>query len=268
MRYSHEPLGRGVRVKRERYPMGVRETIRFSRQAYQLKLGSSRPAEHIQRLARERLEKLVAHARAGSRFWRDKLSGINEKSFALSDLPTCTKSELMDHFDETVTVDDIRRDEVAGFMEDVSNVGKFFRNKYAVSRTSGSQGQPLLLVQTKKEIDLLFALHISRGNNKPIGPRAAIKHILRPARLAIIIFKPGFYASASAFSYMPKSARRYLNAKMFCWNDKDLMEQLAEFKPTHLTAYSSMLHEIARQIEAGRFSFESELEEVVNIAER
>ena len=53
-------------------------------------------------------------------------------------------------------------------MEDVSNVGKFFRGKYAVSRTSGSQGQPLLLVQTKEHIDLLFALHISRGNNKPI----------------------------------------------------------------------------------------------------
>ena len=46
------------------------------------------------------------------------------------------------------------------------------------------------------------------------------------------------------------------------------MEQLAEFRPTHLTAYSSMLHEIARQIEAGRLSFQPELEEVVNIAER
>src|SRR5258705_4866808 len=248
--------------------MGFRETIRFSRQANQLKLGANKPAEHIQRLGRERLEQIVAHARTHSAFWRDKLSGVSENSFALSDLPTCNKSELMEHFDEAVTVDDVRRDELASFMDDVSNVGKFFRGKYAVSRTSGSQGQPLLLVQTKKEIDLLFALHISRGNNKPIGLRAAFKHIMHPARLAIIIFKPGFYASASAFSYMPQGAKRYLNARMFCWNDKDLMAQLAEFRPTHLTAYSSMLHEIARQIEAGRLSFQPELEEVVNIAER
>jgi phenylacetate-coenzyme A ligase PaaK-like adenylate-forming protein len=175
---------------------------------------------------------------------------------------------LMEHFDRTLTVDDVRRDELAAFMEDVSNVGRFFRGKYAVSRTSGSQGQPLLLIQTKNHIDLLFALHISRGNNKPIGLRAAYEHIMRPARLAVVIFKPGFYASASAFSYMPQAAKRYLQAKVFCWNDSDLMQQLAEFRPTHLTAYSSMLHEIARQIEAGRLSFQPELEEVVNIAER
>jgi phenylacetate-CoA ligase len=248
--------------------MGIRETIKFSRQAYRLKLGASKPAKHIERLGRKRLEQLVAHARTHSNFWRDKLSGVRENSFALSDLPTCNKSELMERFDEAVTVDDVRRDELASFMEDVSNVGKFFRDKYAVSRTSGSQGQPLLLVQTKEHIDLLFALHISRGNNKPIGLREAFKHIMRPARLAVIIFKPGFYASASAFSYMPQGAKRYMNARVFCWNDKDLMEQLAEFRPTHLTAYSSMLHEIARQIEAGRLSFQPELQEVVNIAER
>jgi phenylacetate-CoA ligase len=248
--------------------MSIREIIKFSRQAYRLKLGASKPAERIKRLARKRLQQLVAHARTHSEFWRDKLSGVRENSFALSDLPTCNKSELMEHFDDTVTVDDVRRDELASFMEDVSNVGKFFRNKYAVSRTSGSQGQPLLLVQTMKEINLLFALHISRGNNKPIGLRAAFEHILRPARLAVIIFKPGFYASASAFSYMPQSAKRYLDARVFCWNDKDLMERIAEFRPTHLTAYSSMLHEIARQIEAGRLSFQPELQEVVNIAER
>jgi phenylacetate-coenzyme A ligase PaaK-like adenylate-forming protein len=243
-------------------------TIKFSRRAFRLKLGASKPAQRTERLGRKRLERLVAHARTHSEFWREKLSWIRDDSFALSDLPTCNKTELMEHFDQTLTVDDVRRDELASFMEDVSNVGKYFRGKYAVSRTSGSQGQPLLLIQTKEQINLLFALHISRGNNKPIGLRAAFQHILHPARLAVIIFKPGFYASASAFSYMPQGAKRYMNVKVFCWNDKDLMDQLAEFRPTHLSAYSSMLHEIARQIEAGRLSFQPELEEVVNIAER
>jgi phenylacetate-coenzyme A ligase PaaK-like adenylate-forming protein len=59
-----------------------------------------------------------------------------------------------------------------------------------------------------------------------------------------------------------------LEVKLFCWNDENLIEQLAEFRPTHLTAYSSMLHEIARQVEAGRISFRPHLQEVVNIAER
>jgi phenylacetate-CoA ligase len=67
---------------------------------------------------------------------------------------------------------------------------------------------------------------------------------------------------------MPQGANRYMNARKFNWNDRDLMEQLAEFRPIHLTAYSSMLHEIARQIEAGRLSLQPDLEEVVNISER
>jgi phenylacetate-CoA ligase len=248
--------------------MGFWNIVKFSRQAIRLKRGARRPASVIERRARRRLEKLVAHARSNSEFWHDKLSGVRDNSFALTDLPTCNKTELMEQFDRTVTVDDVRRNELASFMEDVTNVGKFFQGKYAASRTSGSQGQPLLLIQTKEHIDLLFALHVSRGNNKPIGMRAAYEHIMRPARLAVIIFKPGFYASASAFSYLPEGAKRYMQAKVFCWNDSDLMAQLAEFRPTHLTAYSSMLHEIARQIEAGRLSFQPDLQEVVNIAER
>src|SRR6478609_9223096 len=107
-----------------------------------------------------------------TRSFGDKLSCIGKGSFALADLPTTDKTELMEHFDESVTVDDVRRDELAEFMEDLSNVGKYFRGKYAVSRTSGSQGQPLLLIQRKEVIDLLFALHLSRGNNQPIGLRA------------------------------------------------------------------------------------------------
>src|SRR6478735_9036590 len=86
--------------------MGFRETIKFSRQAYRLKLGASKPTQHIERLGRKRLEQLVAHARTHSEFWRDKLSRVRENSFALSDLPTCDKSELMEHFDRSVTVDD------------------------------------------------------------------------------------------------------------------------------------------------------------------
>jgi phenylacetate-coenzyme A ligase PaaK-like adenylate-forming protein len=55
---------------------------------------------------------------------------------------------------------------------------------------------------------------------------------------------------------------------VLCANDDDMIERLAEFRPTHLTAYASMLHEIAREIEAGRLSLKPELEQVVNISER
>ena len=69
----------------------------------------------------------------------------------------------MENFDQAVTADDVRREEVERYMEDNANLGRLFHGKYAVSHTSGSQGQPLLLVQPRETIELLFALQASRG---------------------------------------------------------------------------------------------------------
>jgi phenylacetate-CoA ligase len=248
--------------------MDIWETIEFGAHAVLLKAGASKSPEEIHRLQRRRLEQLVAHARSNSDFWREKLSGIAEGSFNLDELPTSNKPELMDNFDRAVTVDDVRRDEIESFLADTSNLGKYIHDKYAVSHTSGSQGQPLLLVQTKDNIELLFALQVSRGNHKPVGLGEALKHIIWPARLAAVIFRPGFYASSSAFSYLPTGAKHYLEVKVFCANDDNLPEQLAEYRPTHLTAYSSMLHEVARHVESGQLSLKPELQEVINISER
>ncbi len=248
--------------------MEIWESIEFGAHAVLLKSAAGKSPEEIQRLGRSRLEQLVAHVRAKSEFWREKFSGVPDGKFELLDLPTSSKPELMDNFDRAVTADDVRRDEVESFLEDESNLGVYFKDKYALSHTSGSQGQPLLIVQTKDNIELLFALQASRGNQKSIGIGEALKHFITPARLAAIIFKPGFYPSASAFHYMPAGAKHYLDVKVFCANDDDLMDQLNEFRPTHLTAYASMLHEVARNIESGRLSLKPELEEVINISER
>jgi phenylacetate-CoA ligase len=248
--------------------MDIWEAIEFGAHAVLLRTGVSKSLEEIHRLQRKRLEQLVAHARANSEFWREKLSGVPEGSFELADLPISNKHELMDNFDRAVTVDDVRREEVASFLDDESNLGKYFRDKYAVSRTSGTQGQPLLVVQTKDNIELLFALQVSRGNEHSLGVGQTLKHFVWPARLAAVIFKPGFYASASAFGYMPTGAKHYLKVMVICANDDDMIERLVEFRPTHLTAYASMLHDIAREIEAGRLSLKPELEQIVNISER
>ena len=224
--------------------------------------------DEILEIQQERLQELVRHARAHSDFFREKFGHIDESSFQLADLPTSTKAELMENFDRAVTVDDVRREEVEKFFEDEENLGKYFRDKYVLSHTSGTQGQPLLLVQTKENIELLFALHVSRGNRHELSMWEAVKHVFSPARLAAVLLKRGFYPSGCAFEYMPEGAKQYLEVLRLTLTDDDLIERLAEFRPTHLTAYASVLHELARQIEAGRLTLQPELQQVVNISER
>src|SRR3954463_13776702 len=173
--------------------MDIWESIEFGARALLLKSAVTKSPEDIARLGRSRLNQLVAHARANSDFWREKLDGVPNDSFELTDLPTSSKPELMDNFDRAVTADDLRRSEIESFLEDESNLGIYFKDKHALSHTSGSQGQPLLLVQTKDNLELLFALQASRGYQKSVGVGAVIKHFLEPARLAAVIFNPGFY---------------------------------------------------------------------------
>jgi phenylacetate-coenzyme A ligase PaaK-like adenylate-forming protein len=248
--------------------MKLWDTLEFSARALSLRSTISKSPEEIEQIGRAQLERLIEQARAKSAFWRHKLAGVSDNSFKLTELPTSNKSELMDNFDHALTVDDVRRDEVEEFFEEPSNFGKYFRDEYVLSHTSGSQGQPLIIVQPKDNLELLFALQLTRGNEQSPTLGDAVKHLISPARLAAVILKPGFYPSASAFEYMPEGAIQFLEVLRLCVEDDDMLERLAEFRPTHLTAYASVLHEIARAIEAGQLTLKPELQQVVNISER
>ncbi|HEX3600372.1 MAG TPA: hypothetical protein VHU84_09540 [Lacipirellulaceae bacterium] len=248
--------------------MEIWESIEFGARTLALRSVSKKSPDEIERLSRRRLDQLIEQARSKSALWRDKLSGIRGSSFELTDLPTSSKPELMADFERSLTVDDVRRDELGAFFEEPTNLGKYFRDKYVPSHTSGSQGQPLIIVQPKDNLELLFALQAARGNHHAPNIGEVVKHLIAPARLAAVILNPGFYPSASAFKYMPEGAKPYLEVLPLCAEDKDLLERLDEFRPTHLTAYASVLHEIARAIESGKLSLRPELKEVINISER
>src|SRR3954464_689414 len=112
--------------------MDIWESIEFGAHALLLKLAASKSPEEIHRLGQSRLAQLIAYARANSELWREKLAGVPEGSFELTDLPASSKPELMDNFDRAVTADDLRRDEIESFLEEESNLGVYFNDKYAL----------------------------------------------------------------------------------------------------------------------------------------
>jgi phenylacetate-CoA ligase len=247
------------------------EEIEFGARALALRLTAENEPDDVLETQRSRLVDLVDHAREHSAYYRKKYAdvpGIDDGTFQLTDLPTTTKSDVMENFEDALTVDDVNRDDVEAFFQDDENLGKLFRDKYVLSHTSGSQGQPLLIVQPQENIELLFAMHASRGNHERLNIWTAVKHVLSPARMAAVILKRGFYPSACAFEYLPEGAQRYLEILSVSLLDEDLIERIVEFRPTHLTAYASVLHELARRTEAGELDLKPELVQVVNISER
>ncbi len=248
--------------------MDLWQSLRFGVKALQLNAMASAPIEKILDQQRTRLAKLVDHAKSHSRYLGEKYRDIDTNDFIIDDLPTSNKRELMEHFDDWLTVDGVDRQEVETFFADESNLGKLYRDKYVLSHTSGSEGQSLILVKDVSDFDLMFALQAGRGNCKSLTVGEVVNRFVEPVRLAAVTLKPGFYPSGSAFEYMPAGVRQFIDVQQFTFGDDNLAEKLQDFRPTHLVAYASILHELARLSERDELDLSDDLQQVVNISDR
>jgi phenylacetate-coenzyme A ligase PaaK-like adenylate-forming protein len=225
------------------------------------------PEERVIELQRRRLQSIVAHAMSHSAFYRSKYRGIDPRDVRLEDLEPTNKTELMAHFDQVVTDPSIRRAELERFLDDPANEGRPFLGRYIASHTSGSQGQPMLIVQDRKLSELMFGLQMTRGNARRATPIEALKRVISPARLAIVTLKRGFYPSATVFESIPRAARVFMKVLWLSQTDPDVVERLNEFRPTILTGYAGVLEELALKTEGGQLRLAPGLEQVVNNSE-
>lgn len=225
-------------------------TIRFCRDVHRLARVPRKSPEYIEQLRQQRLRQLLQHA-VKAPFFRERYQGVNVSQFQLSQLsqlPTTNKQELMAHFDQAVTDPGIRGDDVARFIADRGNLGRLFRGRYAVSQTSGSQGQPLMLVQNRRCLEILFGIMASRASalGKP-GLLEGLRRLIRPVRLAIVTTRRGFFPSGAAFEFMPAMAGPFIRMTQLSSMQPDLIDRLNRFRPNSLFAYPSVLDWLALQ---------------------
>ena len=207
--------------------------------------------DRVQRLQQRRLHSLLRHATAQSQFYRKKFAGIDIENCSVSDLPTTTKDELMERFDDVVTDSTIRRIDLERFVDDSSNIGRLYQDKFLVCHTSGSQGRPLIVVQDPLMLDLLFIFQMTRVNvvYARNGPLEAARRFFRPERVAILISRPGFFPSAWAWKHLPPALQPYIRLLFIQANDEALIEKLNDFRPTILVSTPTTLDLLALKVD-------------------
>ena len=99
------------------------------------------PAE-LARLRRARLQRLLAHAREHSAFYRER---IPARAAALDQIPELGKAEMMERFDDLVTDPALRRDTLLEWLETRTR-DELYEGRYRVMTTSGSSGRKGLFV--------------------------------------------------------------------------------------------------------------------------
>ncbi|MCR4780289.1 MAG: phenylacetate--CoA ligase family protein [Ruminiclostridium sp.] len=205
--------------------------------------GGSLSGEKLRELQQKRLKKLVAYARKNSPYYEKLYSGIGE-DFELSDLPPTDKPGIMANFDSVLTDRAVTMERIDKFTENTDNIGRMIDGKYLIFRTSGSTGNPAVVLYDKRAVDVSSAVAALRTFARKEDFDRFMEH---GRRTAGVFADHGFYLACGM--------SRYLQLKMPRKNTKitvdvnapeeQIVRELNEFQPAMLSGYPSNLSLLA-----------------------
>lgn len=218
-------------------------------------------AEHggeptIARLQRERLHSLVRHARTASPYYRSLYQGLPGRVTDPRALPPVAKRDLMAHFDDWVTDPDLtlaglRRD----FLSDLSLVGRPYLGRYHVFTTSGTTGEPAVLVHDRESWQVLHLVGRLRARRVLRTPQLMPGLVRHGLRAAVLFATGGHFGGVvlaeSVRRRSPLLARR-VRVLSVLRPVEELVAELNEFQPTLVSGYPSALALMAEEQIAGR----------------
>jgi phenylacetate-CoA ligase len=204
------------------------------------------PVERLRAYQQERLDAVVRHAVAHSRFYRERFAGVvGDGPVDLARLPILDKAEMMERFDDLVTDPRLRRDELLAHVERIAG-DELYLGRYRAIATSGSSGRKGLFVYDREGWRVLlatFLLHNERVGLKPRLPRRM--------RAAAVIGAVPTHMSRRISASVSLGLHRVLTLPVTL-PVAQLVEQLNDFQPDLLGAYPSMAVRLAEEQGAGR----------------
>ncbi len=181
----------------------------------------------------------MEYAREHSPFYQKLYEDVGDE-FSLADLPPVTKPELMAHFDDVLTDRSITMDRITEFTQDLDHVGRMIDGKYLIFKTSGSTGNPAVVLYDQQNIDVSSAIAAFRTFARNEDFRKFMKH---GKKTAGVFADYGFYLACGMSRYlqlkMPHQKTKItvdVNAP-----ESEIIKQLNEYQPSMLSGYPSNL---------------------------
>ena len=210
----------------------------------------------LSRLQGRRLQRLVRHARTASPYYRSLYQGLPARVTDPRLLPPVTKRDLMAHFDAWVTDPDItlaglRRD----FLSDPTLVGLPYLGRYHVFTTSGTTGEPAVIVHDRESWRVLHVVARLRAR-RALRTWHLMPELLRHGLRSAVLFVTGGHfggvvLAESVRRRSPFIARR-VRVLSVLRPVQELVAELNEYQPTLLSGYPSALALLAEEQSAGR----------------
>ena len=210
-------------------------------------------------LAEQRLQALVAHARADSPFYRRRYAGVPERRVRLADLPPVTKPELMSQFDDWSTDREVSHEGVRGFLATAS-VGDRYLGRYHVWKSSGTTGVPAIFLQDAPALAVYDALVAAQFQALPWTAERLARMVAAGGRAALVTATGEHFAGITSWEHLrrayPGGGARSFSVMT---PTRELVAELNRFRPAILAAYPSVLAILAGERRAGRLAIEPAL---------
>lgn len=194
------------------------------------------------------LRDLRRAAYAGSEFYRQHHAGLF--GAPLSQLPPVTKTDLMAHFDQTVTASGLQLADVEGHLRDLVATGadpaRPWRGRWWVSATAGTTGRRGVFIWDRHEWATALASY-ARANDWA-GVPAGLAH---PLRVALVTSRTPTHQSAVVGAALQSRVFPTLRLDVRSPLDATVAE-LNAFQPGLLVGYASALRPLAAEQRAGR----------------
>jgi len=203
------------------------------------------------------LRKLVQKVRKKSPYFNKLYAHLPATDLIkLNDLPVTSKVDLMSDFDNWLTDRSLTLAQAREHMEDMDNLGVPM-GQYAVFRTSGSSGEPAVIVIPSSVIEFIFGINLARFSRRQW--QAAIK-LLKAGTNIVISGGNGHFAGAG-FDILRQNLTPPIPRKFtFIPAEQAIGETVRQLNETgeiaEILIYPSMLEILTREQEAGRLKIE------------
>lgn len=207
--------------------------------------------EQRQALQQARLGELVEYAKKNSPYFAKHYENVDAGA-PLEDLPVTDKIQMMAHFDDWMTDRTITREKVDRFMSDISNVGKKLDGKYLVYSTSGSTGNPCVVLYDDTTINVSSAIGVLRSFARKRDMSAFLKS---GGKTMALFADNGFYLGCGSVRYnlrkMPWKKRQMRTCDVRK-TTAEIVAELNAYQPSMIGSYPTALELLATEQEQGR----------------
>lgn len=216
---------------------------------YRQKRNTGRKKEQVVKLQKKKLEKMLLYAYDHSPYYRKafEAEGIfreNIRTMPLEKFPVLDKGILMEHFDELVTEQSLKQEELLRFDKNSEDGGEIYLDKYHVVHSSGSTGTPRYFVYDNAAWEQML-IGIIRGALWGMSMGSVLRLLAEKPRILYIAATDGRYGGAMAVGdgiRGVRAERRFLDIStpLAKWS-----EAVREFHPNIIIGYPSAVKILA-----------------------